>query len=166
VRQQALATLGRKDVLAASGELDALVRSLACFSENLRVVEAVRSRGPAVVFGRLWERQGILEVLRTLAGGRRFRFDIERAVFAMALQRLCEPGSDLQGNAWVKTVEAPGFEALGMQHFYRTCVFLLEVRQELERRLYFHDRDLFSTQLDLIFLGTTSLYVYRDTETL
>jgi hypothetical protein len=175
VRQQVIATLGRREVLVASGELDGLLVSLARFSEKLRVVEAVRSQGlqartargwgPALVFGRLWERQGIGEELGQLAEPRRFRFDVERAGFAMALQRLCEPGSDLQGSNWVATVEAEGFEKLQLQHFYRTCGFLGEVRQALERRLYFRDRDLFSLQLDLVFIDTTSLYVYRDAET-
>jgi hypothetical protein len=175
VRQQVLATLGRRDVLTASGQLDELLRSLGRFSTNLRVVEAVRSSGmlarsakswgPALVFGRLWERQGLPAELRRLSEDRRFRFDVERATFAMALQRLCCPGSDLQGSGWVKTVEAPGFERIELQHFYRMCGFLFDVRQDLERRLFFRDRDLFSMQLDLVFVDTTSLYVYRDTET-
>lgn len=69
VRQQVLATLGRRDVLTASGQLDELLKSLGRFSTKLRVVEAVRSGGlqarsakswgPALVFGRLWERQGL-----------------------------------------------------------------------------------------------------------
>ena len=176
VRQQVLATLGRRDVLTTSGQLDELLRSLGRFSTHLRVVDAVRSSGlqarsakswgPALVFGRLWERQGLPAELHRLSEDRRFRFDVERVTFAMALQRLCCPGSDLQGSGWVKTVEAPGFESIELQHFYRMCGFLFDVRQDLERRLFFRDRDLFSMQLDLVFVDTTSLYVYRDTETL
>ena len=142
VRQQVIATLGRRDQLVASGELDGLLRSLAKFSDNLRVVEAVRTSGlaartarqwgPALVFGRLWERQGLPDLLRKLAQDRKFEFDLERTAFAMALQRLCAPGSDLAGSEWVKTVEAPGFEDLALQHFYRTAAFLAEVRQDLE----------------------------------
>src|SRR6267378_2920602 len=131
VRQQVLATLGRRDVLTASGQLDELLRSLGRFSTNLRVVEAVRSSGllarsakswgSALVFGRLWERQGLPAELHRLSEDRRFRFDVERVT--MALQRLCCPGSDLQGSSWVKTVEAPGFERIELQHFYRMCGF-------------------------------------------
>ena len=51
------------------------------------------------MFGRLWECQGLPEELRRLAEDRRFRFDLERVSFAMALQRVCCPGSDLQGSA-------------------------------------------------------------------
>jgi hypothetical protein len=45
VRQQVIVSLGRRDRLIASGGLDGLLRSLAKFSEKLRVVEAVRESG-------------------------------------------------------------------------------------------------------------------------
>jgi hypothetical protein len=175
VRQRILATLGRLDHLKASGQIEALMESLSRFSERLRVISATRDPkitsctaklwGPPLVFGKLWERQRLPEVIHPLAAGRRFGFDIERTSFALALQRLCEPGSDLQGSQWLKTVECPGFEDLALQHLYRTTGFLHEVRSELERELFFRDRDLFSQQLDLLFLDTTSTYVYRDEET-
>jgi hypothetical protein len=175
VRQRILATLGRLDHLKASGQIEALMESLSRFSERLRVISATRDPkitsctaklwGPPLVFGKLWERQRLPEVIHPLAAGRRFGFAIERTSFALALQRLCEPGSDLQGSQWLKTVECPGFEELALQHLYRTTNFLHEVRSELERELFFRDRDLFSQQLDLLFLDTTSTYVYRDEET-
>lgn len=175
VRQQVIASLGRREGLVASGELDGLLRSLAKFSDHLRVVEAVRTSGlaartarqwgPALVFGRLWERQGLPDLLRRLAQDRKFEFDLERASFAMALQRLCAPGSDLAGSEWVKTVAAPGFEGLALQHFYRTAAFLAGVRQDLESRLFHRDLNLFNRTLEVLFIDTTSLYCYRDTET-
>lgn len=173
VRQQVIANLGRKDELLASGELDGLVRSLARYSEKLRVVEAAKgieartakSWGPALIFGRLWEKQRVGALLKNLSQDRRFGFDVERVAFALALQRLCAPGSDLQGSGWLGTVEAPGFEGIALQHMYRTCRFLSEVREPLEQKLFWTDRDLFSSELDLVFVDTTSVYVYRDTET-
>jgi hypothetical protein len=175
VRQQIIGTLGRRDHLVASGELDGLLRSLAKFSEKLRVVEAVRDSGleartarqwgPALVFGRLWERQGLPELLRKLAQDRKFEFDLERATFAMALHRLCAPGSDLAGSEWLKTMEAPECEGLARQHFYRTAAFLAGVRQDLESRLFHRDLNLFNQTLDVVFIDTTSLYCYRGTET-
>jgi len=124
VRQEVVATLGRRDRLVASGEVDGLLQSLARFSERLQVVERVRQErlaarasrlwGPALVFQRLWEQQGLPEVLERLARHRRFEFDVERCAFAMALQRLCAPGSDLQGSQWAGTVEAEGLNALGL----------------------------------------------------
>jgi len=175
VRQQVIGTLGRRDQLVASGELDELLRSLGRFSEHLRVVEqvrtsglqarAARSWGPALVFGRLWETQGLPELLERLSEGRKFRFDVERVAFAMALQRLCSPGSDLQASSWIRTVEAEGFDQLELQHFYRTTGFLFDARAELEERLFLKDRDLFSGGLDVVFIDTTSVYIWRDSET-
>ena len=112
VRQRVIATLGRRDELVDSGRLDGLLTSLARFSTRLKVVEQVRrtglqahttrSWGPALVFSRLWEEQGVGAILERLAAGRRFEFDVERATFAPALQRLCgvSRGSDLHGSRW------------------------------------------------------------------
>ena len=101
VRQELVASLGRRDLLVATGKLDQLLQALARFSTRLRVVEAAKDErfvareaktwGPALVFGRLWERQGLPELLDRLAEGRRFGFEPERVAFALALQRLCAP---------------------------------------------------------------------------
>jgi arginine repressor len=175
VRQRVIATLGRLDQLRAEGQLDGLIKSLCRFSETLRVMEASRAPaidscstklwGPALVFGRLWERQGIPGILEDLAGGRRLEFDLERVGFALSLQRLVEPGSDLQGSRWVRTVEAPGLEKIELQHLYRGVGVLSDLRESLEKRLYFQDRDLFNRTMDLVFVDTTSTYMYRDRET-
>jgi hypothetical protein len=175
VRQRVIATLGRLDHLRASGEIDGLAKSLARFSDTLKVVSAARNPditdcvtrtwGPALVFGRLWERQGLPGIISQLSEGRRFQFDLERTCFALALQRLCEPGSDLAGSDWVRTVEADGFDRIELHHMYRTAGWLFKVREDLERELFFKDRDLFNQELDLVFLDTTSTYIYRDEET-
>jgi hypothetical protein len=174
VRQELVASLGRRDLLIATGKLDQLLQALARFSTRLKVVEAAkdarfvareaRSWGPALVFGRLWERQGLPEILDRLAEGRRFGFEPERVAFALALQRLCAPGSDLQGAAWAQTVEAPGFDDLALHHFYRTLPWLAAIRHALEQDLFLQNRDLFSAELDLVFIDTTSVYCYREGE--
>jgi hypothetical protein len=172
VRQELVASLGRRDLLVATGKLDQLLQALARFSTRLKVVAAAkderfvareaRSWGPALVFGRLWERQGLPEILGHLAENRRFGFDPERAAVALALQRLCAPGSDLQGAAWAQTVEARGLDDLALHHFYRTVSWLAAIRHELEQDLFFQHRDLFSAELDLVFVDTTSVYLYRN----
>lgn len=175
VRQRVVGTLGRRDELVATGQLDGLLRSIASFSQKLAVVEkerrgdlrarSARAWGAPLVFGRLWEHQGLPEVIERVSKGRRFQFDLERCIFAMTLQRLMAPGSDLQASSWVRTVEAPGLDALSLQHFYRSATFLHDARASLEQQLFDRDRDLFSQSLDVVFIDTTSTYVYRDTET-
>src|SRR5713101_7139384 len=126
--------------------------------EYLQIVESAR-QGPRV-------RQHVLATLGRLAADRHFAFDVERTTVALALQRLCAPGSDLQGAQWLPTVECPGFDRIALQHLYRTVGgFLAAVREDLERDLFLKDRDLFSQELDLLFLDTTSTFIWRDTET-
>jgi hypothetical protein len=173
-RQRVLATLGRKSDVQTFANVDSLIRSLGNFSEKYRVIENVRSRniaarsskawGPALIFRRLWEEQGMPEILGSLAKGRKFGFDVERVAFALALQRLCAPGSDLQGSGWLQMVEGEGFSSIALQHLYRTNAFLAEMREELEKALFARDRDLFTQTLDLVFLDTTSVFVYRPEE--
>ncbi|MEJ5312406.1 MAG: IS1634 family transposase [Anaerolineae bacterium] len=170
VRQRVICTLGRLDLLQESGQIDALVQNLARFSQTMKAlaasrkpqVESCKTRcwGAAMVFDRLWHKQGLPELLHKLSTERRFPFDVERAGFALALQRLCDRGSDLQGSQWRKTVECEGFESLELQHLYRTVGFLHDVRGDLEKELFLRDRDLFSQTLGLLFLDTTSTYVY------
>src|SRR5918996_1097925 len=162
VRQELVASLGRRDLLVATGKLDQLLQALARFSTRLKVIEAAKdarfvareakSWGPALVFGRLWERQGLPAILDRHAAGRRFGFDPERVAFALALQRLCAPGSDLQGAGWAQTVEAPGFDDLALHHFYRTVPWLAAIRHRLEQDLFFQHRDLFSAEVDALSL--------------
>ena len=70
VRQQIVRALGRKDALIESGELDRLIASLARHSERSLILSdmesgriACRSIGGPLLFGRLWERLGIGEIL-------------------------------------------------------------------------------------------------------
>ena len=105
---------------------------MAKFSERLRVVEKVRTEGirarahaarawgPALVFERLWREQGVDELLRKLARGRRFEFDPERVAFALALQRKpVDAGKSADGAAPAPTPTftippIPGFDAAGI----------------------------------------------------
>ena len=101
--------------------------------------------------------QDVPDILGRLAADRHFAFDVEPTTFALALQRLCAPGSDLQGAQWLPTVGCAGFERIALQRLYRTVGgFLAEVREDLERELFWKDRDIFAQELDLLFIDTTA----------
>lgn len=111
-----------------------------------------------LVFERLWEELGLKDLLSEAARGRRFEFDFERMVFAQVLQRFLEPGSDLRGSKWVRTVQAEGFETLRLPHFYRCLGPLWKSKEAIEEALYRRGLDLFNQELDLVFFDTTSTY--------
>jgi hypothetical protein len=184
VRQQVLVTLGRVDLLRESGQLDSLLASLSRFSQVSAVlgpgtrtaregVEAIRT-GPALLFERLWEETGVRGVLSRLAEGRKFSFDVERAIFLTVLHRLFAPGSDRAAEYWRQGYRIFGTESLGLHQLYRAMAWLGEPVEELEQvdaapfgprtrkdeveeELFAVRRDLFST-LDLVFFDTTSIY--------
>jgi transposase len=182
VRQRTLMTVGRLDVLQASGQMDALIRSGMRFCEKLAVIDAAENGaggttlriGPDLVFGRLWDQLGIQAELQALLKNRRFGFDVERAVYLTVLHRLCVSGSDRAAEKWRRDYRIPGTESLELHQLYRAMAFLgdeLPAREQegrtpfsprctkdvIEERLFARRRDLF-TDLQLVFLDTTSIY--------
>lgn len=180
-KQQTLLSLGRLDILQASGQLDALLRSGLRLSERLVVLdahaagqtEAVRLRkiGPDLVFGRLWEETGIAQALLDQLGNRRYEFAVERAIYLTVLHRLFASGSDRAAERWREEYRIAGVDDLGLHHLYRAMAFLggampgepsvLEsprcVKDLIEEALFAPRHDLFTT-VDLVFFDTTSIY--------
>lgn len=184
VRQRVIGTIGRMEELAAKGRVDQLLRSLAKYSERAILLLAgsgdpgaeIKKIGPGLIFGRLWERLGIGEHIRDLLKGRRYQFEVERAIFVTVLHRLMSPGSDRQADKWHKAYQINGTSHLQLQHFYRAMAWLGDplqdgiagegfsprcVKDVIEERIFQQRRDLF-TGLDLIFFDTTSIYFEGD----
>ena len=177
VRQRTIKALGRKEALIASGELDRLASSIARHSERSMILSdidagriASRRIGGPLLFGRLWERLGIGEVLGDLLGTRQFGFAVERCVFVASLHRLFVSGSDRSCIDWMQSYAIDGVEGLALHHFYRAMAWLGEeleekaegalgprcVKDVIEEKLFDRRRDLF-TDLSLVFMDTTSL---------
>ena len=118
VRQQVIATLGRLDLLEASGQLERLMRSGLRHCESLAVIDAhaageidpvaIRRIGPDLVFARLWKESGIPEVLRSVLKARHYEFDVERAIYLTVLHRLFASGSDRAAERWREDYLIPG----------------------------------------------------------
>src|SRR3954469_21582786 len=118
VRQHVIATIGRIDELAARGGLATLLASGARFCEQVMLLSALedpsqaaqlsckRIGGP-LLFGRLWERLGIADVLRERLAPRAFEFALERAVFVATLHRLFVSGSDRDCASWMQDYAIP-----------------------------------------------------------
>ena len=177
VRQRTIRALGRKDVLQASGQLDRLIASFARHSERSMVLSdmeagrlaCIRIGGP-LLFGRLWERLGLGEVLNDLVSGRGFEFALERAVFVSVLHRLFVSGSDRSCEKWMVDYAIPGAADLRLHQLYRAMAWLGEelepagdgdlaprcVKDAIEEGLFERRRDLF-TDLSLVFMDTSTL---------
>jgi transposase len=183
VHQRVLSTVGRLETLQAGGQLEALMRSGLRFCEQLAVIDAhaagqtepvsVQRVGPDLVFSRLWAGLQLGTILQGALQGRRFGFDVERAVYLTVLHRLFAAGSDRAAERWRQGYRLPGTEKLDLHHLYRAMAFLGEPLEEgpgprvlntprcskdrVEEQLFEQRRDLFSA-IDLVFFDTTSIY--------
>ena len=182
-RQRVIATLGRLDQLQQSGQLDALLVSGARLAQSVLLLSAhakgqlptitTRRIGPALVFQRLWQQTGCQRVIEQFLEGRRFEFDVERAIFLTVLHRLFAPGSDRAADKWRTDYQIDGCDALQLHHLYRVMAWLGEelpqdqqqgktpfaprcIKDRIEEGLFAHRRDLF-TDLQLVFFDTTSI---------
>jgi transposase len=180
VNQRVIATVGRLDQLQAKNQVETLIRSLSRYSEKVLLVLSGKSDlrasakkvGPALIFERLWKELGIGKVIQDLLKGRKFGFDVERAVFLTVLHRLFVSGSDRFCDKWRRDYEIKGAEGLSLHHLYRAMSFLGEeiddqrgatpfalrrTKDLIEEGMFFERRDLFSG-LELVFFDTTSIY--------
>lgn len=181
-RQRVIATLGRLDELARSGQLESLLASGARFAPGALLLNAFErgevtrvgkiSIGPGLIFERLWQQTGVADVLHGLAKGRRHGFSLERAVFLTVLHRLCCAGSDRAADKWRQAVRIEDAEDISLHQLYRAMAWLGEsladqadktpfaprcTKDLIEERLFERRRDLFTT-LDMVFFDTTSIY--------
>ena len=178
--QRVIATIGRMDHLEAKGDIESIIRSLSRFSEKVLLIlsgksevhAAAKKIGPSLIFERLWEELGIGKIIQGLLGGRRFEFDVERAIFLTVLHRLFASGSDRSCDKWHQDYQIDGVEPLSLHHLYRAMAFLGEeiedqrervpfaprcTKDVMEEAMFHERRDLF-TGLDLVFFDTTSIY--------
>ena len=167
VRQKIICTLGRLDKLQAEGNIDGLMKSLARFSKQVRIVEghrsgrlsagAMRRIGPALVLEKLWKDLGLGRVIEAELRGRKFEFPVERAVFLTVLHRLFAQGSDRAADKWKRDYRIAGADELSLHHLYRAMAWLGGNKDAVEESLFASTRDLFS-ELDMVFFDTTSIY--------
>jgi hypothetical protein len=183
-RQRVITTLGRLDQLQRTGQLDALLVSGARLAQSVLLLSAhakgqlptitTRRIGPALIFQRLWRETGCQRVVEQLLDGRRFEFDVERAVFFTVLHRLFASGSDRAAEKWRTDYQIEGGDDLQLHHLYRAMAWLGQelpedqqegrtpfaprcIKDQVEEGVFNHRRDLF-TDLQLVFFDTTSIY--------
>ena len=97
-------------------------------------------------------------MLRRLLGGRRLDGSAEQVLFALAANRALAPSSKLAAARWIREdvliagLDAPAtMPATGPD-------WLLEIRDQLERKVLDSVADLLSLEVDLLFFDTTSTY--------
>ena len=180
VKQRVIATVGRMDRLQEKDRVETLIRSLSRFSEKAMLILSGQSDvsaeavtiGPVMIFERLWKEAGIQWAIQKMLAGRKFEFNVERAIFLTVLHRLMVSGSDRFCEKWRQDYRIEGVEHLDLHHLYRAMGFLGDELQDqegatpfsprctkdrIEELMFTAKRDLFS-ELELVFFDTTSIY--------
>jgi len=172
VKQQILFTLGRLDLLQASGEIDGLVKALAHFAVKQQLIDLskdvsvsqVYHLGAAQVVSKMMERLGLRRMLERLAAEHpRMKLPWVAIITGMILSRFIKPCSKRRLNLeqWGKIY--PGIletEAPPLKSFYRAMDVLWKHREDVEATLFDRggERDLFNQELDVVFYDLTTLH--------
>ncbi|MEA3558138.1 MAG: IS1634 family transposase, partial [Candidatus Thermoplasmatota archaeon] len=152
-------------------------------SDKSKANASAKKIGPSLIFERLWNELGVKSVIKNLLVGRKFEFDVERAIFLTVLHRLFVSGSDRSCDTWHRDYVIDGIVGLELHHLYRAMAFLGEeipdqsdktpfspsrlsfcrtestrcIKDIIEEDLFREGRDLFSG-LEIVFFDTTSIY--------
>ncbi|PPQ40817.1 IS1634 family transposase [Rhodopila globiformis] len=122
--------------------------------------DAVFELGVVLAARGLWEELGIGEAIRTRLMRAQLSAPHEMALFAMAAQRLDDPGSKLScATRWLPDIAwLPEADNLAVDQLYRALDFLAVWSDEIERDVFLHSADLFRLDVDLIFYDTTAYF--------
>jgi len=162
---QVVYNFGREDA-ASRDALQRLVASvtrfldpgaaLAAAAGGLEFTES-RPAGGTWVLDALWSRLGIGPAMRKLLKGRRLDDSAERVLFALVANRALAPSSKLAAARWInEDVLITGLPVTSDDACYRVMDWLLEIKDELEKKVFDNLARLLNLEVDLLFFDTTS----------
>src|SRR5215469_5865735 len=132
--------------------------ALAAAADGLEFTES-RPLGGTWALDALWSRLGIGKEMRRLLKGRRLDDSAERVLFALVANRALAPSSKLAAARWIsEDVVITGLGSTSDDACYRAMDWLVEIKDELERKVYDNLADLLNLEVDLLFFDTTSTY--------
>jgi transposase len=172
VKQEVLFSLGRLDILQATGELDRLVESLSRFALRTSLVNLAKDLSIKRIYylgaihfvQKLWERMGLKKVFTKIEALHSSQtIPLAALTQTMVSSRFIIPSSKrrIHTEIWDKIYpDLFPVKKISLHWLYRTMDKIHDRRQEIERALFDRngDRDLFNQELDLVFYDTTTLY--------
>jgi Transposase DDE domain len=133
-------------------------KARAIAAEGLEFAES-RPLGGTHALDALWERLGIGPAMRDLLTGRRLDPSAERVLSALTANRALAPSSKLAAARWAsEDVLITGLPATSDDACYRAMDWLLQIREQLEKRVFDRAAEVLGLEVDLLFFDTTSTY--------
>ena len=167
-RSKVLLTLGPKDYLLQSGQLDKLINSLtkftglntdAFFKDDLLEETCRFNWGVPSLLGQLWEAFGLENFFKEQK--LKVKFDLNQIVFRQMVDRFLKPRSKL--SFYENQNDYLGFnEDLELHHIYRSLSSLAKLKPSLEKHLFDINRNIFNMKVDIVFFDATTIYFHSD----
>lgn len=116
--------------------------------------------GPLLVLERMFEQSGINRVLESIAQKHpQLGFDFKKLIFTMVAARFVKPGSKLKifehwQNRFYPEMLVDDIE---LHQLYRALSILSDHKEDVEMDLFWHDRDLLSSDVDVVLYDLTTL---------
>lgn len=163
-RQRTLMSLGRAgedrmdDVISAIGKHKDVL-TLIDLAKNISVADTF-ILGPLLVLERMFEQSGIDRVLARIAKEHpQLGFDLRKLVFTMVASRFVRPGSKLKIFEYWQRRFYPEMLVgnIALHQLYRALTVLADHKESIEMDLFWHDRDLLSSEVDVILYDLTTL---------
>ena len=164
VKHRTLLSLGK----AGEDRMDELIAAISKHKEVLTILELAKSieikdtyiLGPLLVLERIFAKSGIDHILKTIISKHpKLEFDFRGLVFTLAAARFVQPGSKLKVfEHWQKRFYPEMVtQDIGLHQLYRALDLLAEHKDEIEKALFWRDRDLLSRDVDVILYDLTTL---------
>ena len=172
-RQRTLLSLGR---VGEEGRLKNLAEALARHEQVVTAVDLAHEvsvsdtfiLGPLVLLEKMFETTGISAVMdRLIEKHSRFGFDLKKILFTIIACRFIRPSSKLKiFEKWQHRLYPEMVEGnLALHQIYRSLDFLAQHKDEIEKSLFWHDKDLFNTEVDVVLYDLTTLRFESTKET-
>lgn len=169
--QKILFTLGRLDVLQATGQIDSITKSLSRFCEKIRLVDLSKDvlvdetyiYGSVYVLKKLFERTPLQEIAKSiLKSHEQLEMSFVDIVFAMVASRFVKPCSKLSlKERWLDRLYPEMIHSdIPLHHLYRSLDLLAKHKEEIQQQMIYPDaqHSLFEAPgLELVFYDTTTL---------
>lgn len=166
-KQRLIFSLGR---VGDDGEknLDSLANSIAKHRDMFTVsqlakeigVEQTFILGPLLILEKLFDQLGINDATNEILRKHpQLELDFRKTLFTIVACRFVKPGSKLKIFEHWKNLLYPEMidTELPLHHLYRTLDLLAEHKEDIEKSLYWRDRDLLSEPTDIVLYDLTTL---------
>ena len=132
--------------------------ALAAPADGLAFTES-RPLGGTWALDALWAQLGIGKEMSRLLKGSRRDASAERVLFALVANRALAPSSKLAASRWVsEDVLVTGLATTTDDACYRAMDWLVEIRGDLEKKVFDSLVTLLNLEVDVLFFDTTSTY--------